>query len=103
MVYTQALAIFPNDSLLLTRIAVIHTNAGRYSEAEKCYQTILQQGQVRPQALHLQDAPAQAALQLGRLYARTGKSEQAQRLWHDFLDHRPDATTIRDSLAALRQ
>ena len=99
-VYRRALELFPHDSGLLLRLAGLCEKAGRPSEAADWYETVLKRGQVRSASVHVRGSAAQAALRLGKLYARTGQSPRAEQLWREFLERNPHALEIREALSA---
>jgi hypothetical protein len=96
--YREALARFPDDAALLSRLGGLHERCGRAGEAVTCYETLLQRGRVRSSAVHLPNGHVQSALRLGQIYIRQSRRIRAERLWREFLTRYPKAAPIRQAL-----
>jgi hypothetical protein len=101
LLYEQATRLFPDDARLLLRLGTAQANLGRLDEAAKAYDTIIERGKIRPEAIHPSDFNVQAVLRLGDLYARMGKRAQAEELWRGFLANHPQETSVRLALERL--
>jgi tetratricopeptide (TPR) repeat protein len=102
LAYEEALRQFPNDAVVLLRLAAAHEKSGNLKDAAVCYETALVRGKVRPSIVHVRNGPARAVLRLGRIYARQGQPERAIDLWAKFLETSPQETRIARELADLR-
>ena len=99
-VYRQALAIFADDAVLLTRLAQLCEASGRAAEAVQHYRAVLARGRVRTSAVRWTDNHIHVAVRLGQLYIRLGQRFRAERLWLDFLKRHPDAAAVAQALKA---
>jgi tetratricopeptide (TPR) repeat protein len=98
--YREALALFADDAVLLTRLARLCEAAGRAGEAIKHYRTVLARGRVRTSAVRLTDNHIRVAQRLGQLYIRTGQRFRAEQLWQEFLKRHPRASAVEQALKA---
>lgn len=97
-VYRRALASFPDDSVLLMRLAGLCERSRRSGAAVDLYRRILERGKIRVSAVHGRHTQLRAALRLGQLHLRIGQRQQAETLWRDFLARHPQATPVRRAL-----
>jgi glycosyltransferase involved in cell wall biosynthesis len=100
--YEAALTRFPNDAVVLLRLAAAHEKSGNLTRAAMCYQTALAKGKVRPSIVHVRHGPAHAVFRLGRIYTRQGQPAKAIELWERFLQNSPEESRIARALADLR-
>jgi glycosyltransferase involved in cell wall biosynthesis len=101
-VYSDALKLFPNDAMLLMRLAACHERLGEPIPAIRCYETALKSGKLRTSSVQLRDGFAQVVLRLGKLYADAGRPQASQSLWLQYLQAHPDAHAIRQALFELQ-
>jgi glycosyltransferase involved in cell wall biosynthesis len=98
--YREALSLFKDDAVLLTRLGRLCESSGRMAEAMTFYRTVLVRGRVRTSAVRLTDNHIRIAQRLGQLYIRQGQRFRAEQLWRDFLKRHPRATAIEQALKA---
>jgi tetratricopeptide (TPR) repeat protein len=97
--YRQALVLFPDDAVLLTRLGNLCDRSGRLEEAAGHYHAALTRGRVRASAIHVRRGAENLALRLGQVYTRLGQRQRAERLWCEFLQGHPQAASVREALA----
>lgn len=81
------------ERLVRRNLAVAYLEAGLPEDAEK-------QAQI---AIHLDATDVAAVLTLGKVYVRTGRSDDAERMWRRALEIGPDSPTLRQAIAEARK
>ncbi len=95
----QAKEEFPDDPVLLLRLAGLYRRRGELTRATDCYRESLQAKTGHFSVLHFPDTHIRAVVGLGEMYIQTGHRRRTETFWQDYLRKHPQAQAVHKALA----